>query len=261
MRHATATLVAGLMRKESFADAPLDEAMARYVISPTLYARATSVSGRYAAELVAPDLLQIRYTTRLTGLSGPFALTHTHVFPLRNESRRTGGIVRPGAPEFTSAVLVALSQDNRGYVNVSVYDDEDYLIRSEVLTYNRAGGVRPYLPVIPDKFSSPLPLGEAHLGEAVDGSGRRVLRLTVELAGLTEPTTVKVGYSALGIHTVREVKAYPHDPIVVSDLVLDDNPELLPGEWVIGVTDGQDRMLVNGIVRISPGDPAFEATP
>jgi len=261
MRHATATLVTGLMRKESFSDAPLDEAMAKYVISPTLYARATSVTGRHAAELVAPDLLEIRYTTRLTGLAGPFALTHTHVFPLRNESRRTGGIVQPEAPEFTSAVLIALGRDSCGYVNVSAYDDEDYLIRSEVLTYNRAGRVRPYLPVIPDKFSSPLPLGEAHLGEALDESGRRVLRLTFALTGLAEPTTVKVGYSTLGIHSVREFKAYPHDPVVVSDLVLDDNPELLPGEWVVGVTDGQDRMLVNGIVRISPGEPTVEVAP
>jgi hypothetical protein len=254
MRHATATLVAGLMRKEAFAGASLGEAMNGYVISPTLAARTTGVHCSHAARLLSPDLLEIRYTTRVDGLGGPYALKHVYTFPLRNEVWQTAAVVHPESPECTSAVLVALAEHGPGYVNVAVNDDENYMIRTAVLSYNRYGDVRPYTPLVPDKFSSPLPLGKAELGETVDERGRRVLRLALELAGLDEPTTVKVGYCSLGIHRVGRFDVVPADPVVTSDLLLDDNPELLPGEWVVAATDAQNRMLVNGIVRLSPRD-------
>lgn len=252
MRHATTSLVAGLMRKEEFSGRTLEEAMARYVISPTLASRTAAVHCSVAGRLAAPGVVELRCTTRLDGLTEPFALKHTYTFPLLDEVRESGLVLRPDTPGGTSEILVALKDGAKSYVNVAVHDDEGYLLYSSVLTYDRRGEVRPYVPVIPDKFTSPLSLGKAELGEAVDARGRRVLRLVLELEELTGPALVKVGYNTLGIQEVRRFEAGPADPVVVSDLLLENNPELLPGEWVIGVTDAEDRMLVNGIVRVTP---------
>ncbi|MFJ1730844.1 DUF5944 family protein [Streptomyces sp. NPDC088254] len=260
MRHATTSLVAGLMRKEEFSGRSLEEAMARYVISPTLASRTAGVHCSHSGRLAAPGVVELRCTTRVDGLTEPFALKHTYTFPLLDEVRESGLVLHPETPSGTSEVLVALKDGAKSYVNVAVHDDEGYMLHSSVLTYNRRGDVRPYVPVIPDKFTSPVSLGKAELGEAVDEQGRRVLRLVLGLEELTDCTLVKVGYNTLGIQHVRHFEATPTDPMVVSDLLLENNPELLPGEWVIGATDAEDRMLVNGIVRISPLDGPRGAT-
>nr|AFJ68086.1 cyclodehydratase [Streptomyces nobilis] len=251
MRQATTRLVAGLMRKEEFAGRSLEEAMARYVISPTLASRTAAVHCSHSGRLASPGVVELRCTTRVEGLTRPFAVKHTYSFPLLNEVRESGLVLRPETPGGTTETLVALKDGAKSYVNVAVHDDEGYMLYSSVLTYNRRGEVRPYVPVFPDKFTSPLSLGHADLGEAVDEQGRRVLRLVLGLEELTGPTVVKVGYNTAGIQEVRRFEAAPAAPVVVSDLPLEDNPELLPGEWVIGATDGEDRMLVNGIVRMS----------
>jgi hypothetical protein len=252
MKLATATPVAGLMRKEAFIDRTLDEAMGEYVISPNLGAIAGKVHHSHSSRLVGPDVVEIRYSTRFEGLTENFALKHVYSFPLLNEVRETGFVLGSDSCECTSEVLIALKNGAKGYVNIAANDSEGYMLRATVLTYDRNGDVRPYVPVIPDKFTSPLTLGKAELCEIVDEAGRRVLRLLLELPSLTGTTKIKVGYNTLGIHEVREFAVGPADPVVVSDLLLENNPALLPGEWVIAASDAQDRMLVNGIVRITP---------
>ncbi|MFD9077252.1 DUF5944 family protein, partial [Streptomyces lasiicapitis] len=78
--------------------------------------------------------------------------------------------------------------------------------------------------------------------------------------GLTRPPVVRGAHHPVGPRGVRRTHAAPAAPVVVSDLPLEDNPELLPGEWVIGATDGEDRMLVNGIVRVSDVGAALGAS-
>lgn len=252
MKYATARPVAGLMRKEAFAGVPLEQAMGRHVISPALPARARAVRCAHAGRLVAPGVVEIRCTTEADGLTGPFAVRHAYTFPLLDEVRERGVVLRPRTPSGTTAILVALDQGAKSYVNVAGHDDEGYLLHSSVLTYDRHGDLRPYAPLTPDKFTSPLALGAADLGETDDERGRRVLRLRLELEALTGPVVVQVGYNAIGVQEVRQFEPGPQDPVVVCDLPLEDNPLLVPGEWVVGVTDGQDRMLVNGIVRVAP---------
>jgi hypothetical protein len=251
MKHATAVLIAGLMRKETFADQSLERATAAYLNSRRLSEAADGVHTERMANRVAEGVIRVRCTTHLPGLRRPFALRHRFAFPLLNEVRETGHVVVPDQPFAASEILIALGDDRKGYFNIGVHDDENSLIATDVLTYDRNGRLSPYKPAFTDKFVSPLDLGPASLGEAVDEGGRRVLRLTLELRKPPEGTAVKIGYNALGVHEVRTFEVSPVNPVVVSDLPLDDNPHLQAGEWIIGATDAQDCMLVNGIVWLS----------
>jgi len=248
MKLSTAFLVAGLMRKDSFAHRSLEEAIADYVRSPNLAARTQGLEYDYTAGLLSDGVVKIRYTTRLKGLTDLFALKHRYSFPMLNEIRETGFVLDPDQPTGTSEILIAINDEKKGYFNIAIHDDENYLLHCSVLTYDRKGRVKPYVPVFRDKFVSPLDLGDASLEEALDDRGRRVLRLTLELKNLQGDTQVKVGYNTAGIHEARVFEVGPSGPIVVSDLLLEDNPRLLPGDWVIGATDEHDRMLVNGLV-------------
>jgi hypothetical protein len=248
MKRATAFLAAGLMRKDSFARESLEEAIADYVRSPGLAARTSGVECDYTGSLLSDGVVQVRYTTRLKGLTDHFALKHKYSFPLLNEVRETGFVLDLDRPAGTSEILIAMKDEKKGYFNIAIHDDENYLLHCSVLTYDRKGRVKPYVPVFHDKFVSPLELGHASLGEALDERGRRVFRLTLELKNLEGDTQVKVGYNTAGIHETRVFDVGPCGPVVVSDLLLEDNPRLLPGDWVIGATDEHDRMLVNGLV-------------
>ncbi|MFD9077251.1 DUF5944 family protein, partial [Streptomyces lasiicapitis] len=142
--------------------------------------------------------------------------------------------------------LVALKDGAKSYVNVAVHDDEGYMLYSSVLTYNRRGEVRPYVPVFPDKFTSPLSLGQADLGEATDERGRRVLRLVLGLEELTGPTVVKVGYNTVGIQEVRRFEAAPAAPGGGSDQPRGAKPARGPGGWVCGGAPRRGRLRAGG---------------
>ena len=260
MKLATATIVAGLMRNEAFLDRTVEEAIGEHVISPNLAESYSKVHCSYSSRLESPHLVEVRYNSRFDGLTGELAVKHVYSFPLLDEVRETGFVLSPGSCECTSELLIGLKGGAKGYFNVAVNDSDGYMLHSAVLTYDRHGEIRPYVPVVPDKFASPLGLGKSELGEAEDEAGRRVLRLVLELPALAGPTRVRVGYNTVGIHEVREFDVDPADPVVVSDLLLEDNPALLPGEWVIGASDAQDRMLVNGIVRIAPAQTPREGS-
>ena len=252
MKSARVFLVAALMRKDSFLGRSIEDATSDYVISPGLAARTKGIECDYTSSLVSDGVVQVRFTSGLRGLTERFALKHKYSFPLLQEVREIGFILDPFRSAGTSEILIAMRDSKRGYFNFTVYDDENYMIACNVLTYDRRGRVQPYTPVFRDKFVSPLLLGHSSLGETVDDQGRRVLRLVLELKQLSERTTIKVGYSATGMHDVRVFEVNPSSPVVTSDLLLDDNADLLPGDWVVGVTDESDRMLVNGIVQLEP---------
>jgi len=240
------------MRKEAFVGRTIEEATAKYVISPSLTARTSGMDSALTAKLRSDRVIQVRYTTYLKGLTAPFAVKHKYSFPLLPEIRETGLVLHPSHPTGTSEILIAMNGQKRGYFNITVHDDEDYILSCTVLTYDRRGRVEPYAPVFQDKFVSPLALGHASLSEGFDEQGRRVLRLTIEIQKLEAETQVKVGYNAAGIHAVEIFRVGPRSPIVISDLLLEDNPALLPGIWVVGATDERDRMIVNGIVQLDP---------
>jgi hypothetical protein len=250
VKQATAVLIAGLMRKEQFASRSIEEATRCFLRSPVLDALASGIETAHAATPLADGVLRVEYRTRLCNLTGPLAIKHRYSFPLLNEVRETGFLLDPERPEAASQVVIALDGARKGYFNVAAHDDEDHVMACSVLTYDHRGRLRPYVPRTEDAFVSPLELGEASLREERDELGRSVLRLRLELPGLAAPAEVRVGYNTVGIHEVRTFQAEPSRPVVISDLLLEDNPALLAGDWVIGVTDGQDRMLVNAIVHV-----------
>jgi hypothetical protein len=86
------------------------------------------------------------------------------------------------------------------------------------------------------------------LHEAHDARGGRVLRVSLGLEALTEDTLIKVGYNSLAGQILETHVVEPASPMIVSDLSLTSNPRLLPGELIVGVTDADDRMLINGIL-------------
>jgi len=252
LKSARAFLTAALMRKESFVGRSIEEATRDYFSSPGLAARSKGIECEYTSSLIADGVIQVRFTSCLRGLTDRFALKHKYSFPLLQEVRETGLVLDPFCSVGTSEIVIAMKDSKRGYFNITVHDDENYMIACNVLTYDRRGRVEPYTPIFPDKFVSPLQLGHSSLGEAVDDQGRRVLRLVLELKQLSKRTTIKVGYNATGIHDVRVFEVNPSSPVVTSDLLLDDNADLLPGDWVVGVTDEADRLLVNGVVQVEP---------
>jgi hypothetical protein len=239
------------MRKDQFAGRSIEEANRRSLCSPALLALPGGIETEYRGSLFAEGVVEVEYRTRLLGLNGPLAMKHRYSFPLRNEVRETGFLLGPDQPEARSRLLIAMGGDRIGYFNVAAHDDEDYLMACSVLTYDLKGRVRPYAARSQDAFLSPFELGDASLRETRDEQGRAVLRLRFELPGLQGPAEVRVGYNTAGIQDVRAFEVGPRSPLVTSDLLLEDNPALLAGDWVIGASDEQDRMLLNAIVSVS----------
>jgi hypothetical protein len=251
-----ARLIADLMLNDAFAGRPMSEAVARHLYSKAVRSAGGKLECSYSWHRTEVGSLRFSCTTVARGLNRTVPMTHRYAFPLRGEVRESGVVLGPDNPRGSSEITLAPEDvRSRGYFFVGVHDVERRLLSCDTLTYDRDGRIEPYVPVVRDKFISPLRVAEGSLGEAVDDEGHPVLRLRLSFDGMTEIHAINVGYNSLVGCAVHTRVVSPDRPLLVSDLPLVDHPWLLPGELIVGVTDLADRMVVNGIVWVeAPGD-------
>ncbi len=250
MKKARAVAITELMRKEHFTGASLSEGIGKTTKSRELAEAAKGLSCSFETKKLREDLIALRYTSQLEGLERPIAIKHKYAFPTTNEQRETGFFLTPDNPSGTSETWIGFTEHKKGYVNVAVHDCDNFLLHADVVVFNRNGECWSYRRVSEDQFASPLSLSEGELHEVTSESGRRVLRLRLAFDDLVETSSVKVVYNAAGIQFEHHFEVTPEKPALVSDLELNDNPRLLPGDWVIGVADAAGRMVANAVVSI-----------
>lgn len=249
MRSAKVVLTTDLMTNKGFMGKSIHEAVNSYVISPDLQEYTDGIECSYTSELVREGVVRVTYTSRLKNLRKKISIVHRYSFPLLHELREIGYIVDPENPTATSQILIALGDYKKNYFNIAVHDSSNYMMSCDVLVYNQKGEIGHYY--MPESnFVSPLQIKHASIQETRDEAGRRVFRTMVELADITEPLTILVGYNASGITTTESHVVTPEHPVVISDVPLEDNPQLIPGDWLIGMTDEQNRLLINAVARV-----------
>jgi hypothetical protein len=250
----TASFVArsalSIVRKEDFADTDLiPEAYGRHILSRCLPPNQYSVTCSSSAEPAGTGL-RLRFSSKVDGLGEPVMLTHRFYFVDRDETRERFHVVDPDAPEATTELLILLDGFDRDYCHASVYDAEDRLLAVHALVFDRDGRIVPY--PFSQRYISPLDLGRAVLEETADADGRRTLRFTVGLTGLTEPVRVDLAWQGIGWIDRRELSCTPERPEVHLEIPLDDNPMLAPGDWVVIAVDEYDRFLAQTLVTLAP---------
>ncbi|WP_134684907.1 DUF5944 family protein [Brevibacillus migulae] len=249
MRSAKVVLTTDLMTNEGFFGKSIHEAVNSYVISPDLKEYTEGIECSYTSELVREGVVRVKYTSHLKNLQKTISIVHRYSFPLLHESREIGYIVSPENPQATSEILIALGDYKKNYFNIAVHDSSNYMMSCDVLVYNQKGEIGHYYMPESD-FVSPLPIKQASIVETRDKEGRRVFRTMVELGDITEPQDILVGYNASGITTTETHQVTPENPVVISDVPLEDNPNLIPGDWLIGMTDEKNRLLLNAVARV-----------
>lgn len=236
-----------MVRKEDFADTTLiPEAYGRHLLSNLL----PQVQCSFDAERVGEDGIRLRFSSRVEELAGPAALTHRFFFVDRPETRERYHVLTPDAPKATTELLVLFDGFDRDYCHACVYDAENRLVAVHAIVFNRAGRTLPY--PFTQRYVSPLELGRADLQETRDERGRRVLRFTVGLTGLSEPTRVDIAWQGIGHIERIEFLCTPERPEIGLDIPLTDNPSLACGDWVIIAVDENDGFLAQTMVSIFP---------
>lgn len=237
-----------VVRKEDFDSTSLiPEAYGRHVLSRCLPPDVSPVHCSVSAEAVGSGV-RLRFSSKVDGLGGPAMLTHKFFFVDGEETRERFHLVTPESPEVTTELLVLFDGRDRDYCHASVYDAENRLLAVHAIVFDKEGRTVPY--PFTQRYVSPLGLGRADLAETVDGAGRRVLRFTVGLRDLTEPTTVVLARQGIGWIERVELMCAPGSPEVHLDLPLDDNPLLACGDWVLIAVDEQDRFLAQTLVTL-----------
>lgn len=237
-----------VVRKEDFASTSLiPEAYARHITSRCLPPDHAPVHCSVSGEAVGSGV-RLRFSSKVDGLGGPAMLTHKFFFVDGEETRERFHVVTPESPEVTTDLLVLFDGRERDYCHASVYDAENRLLAVHAIVFDKDGRTTPY--PFTQRYVSPLHLGRADLTETVDDTGRRVLRFTVGLTGLTEPATVALARQGMGWIERVELTCSPQQPEVHLDLPLDDNPLLACGDWVLIAVDEQDRFLAQTLVTV-----------
>ncbi|WP_447041558.1 DUF5944 family protein [Streptomyces sp. DSM 118878] len=237
-----------MVRKEDFDSTSLiPEAYGRHLTSRCLPPEDSPVHCSVSAEPVGTGV-RLRFSSKVDGLDEPAMLVHKFFFVDDEETRERFHVVTPESPEVTTDLLVLFDGRDRDYCHASVYDAENRLLAVHAIVFDRTGRTVPY--PFTQRYVSPLGLGRADLEETVDGTGRRVLRFTVGLTGLTEPATVVLARQGIGWIERVELTCSPERPEVHLDLPLDDNPLLACGDWVLIAVDEQDRFLAQTLVTL-----------
>ncbi|MEU1673022.1 DUF5944 family protein [Streptomyces roseifaciens] len=241
-----------MVRKEDFADTSLiPEAYGRHVVSRCLPPERSPVHCSFSAE-PAGDGIRLRFSSRVDNLGEPAMLTHKFFFVDRDETRERFHAVTPDEPEVTTEMLILFAGFDRDYCHASVYDAENRLVAVHAVVFDRAGRTVPY--PFTQRYVSPLGLGRADLEETVDGTGRRMLRFSVGLTGLTEPTPVVLAWQGIGRIVREELTCTPDRPEAHYEVPLDDNPLLACGDWVVIAVDEQDRFLAQTLVTLQSAE-------
>jgi hypothetical protein len=241
-----------IVRKEDFDNTTLiPVAYAPHVTSRCLPPDRTPVRCSVSAEPAGAGI-RLRFASVVENLDEPAMLVHKFYFIDRDETRERLHAVGPDAPEAVTELLILFDGTDRDYCQASVYDAENRMLAVHAIVFDKSGRTVPY--PFTSKYVSPLDLGRADLVEAVDGEGRRVLRFTVGLNGLTEPTRVDIAWQAIGLIDRRELLCTPERPEVSYEVPLDGNPRLAPADWVMIAVDEHDGFLAQTLVTVLPAE-------
>lgn len=237
-----------MVRKEDFADTSLiPEAYGRHIVSRCLPPDRSPVHCSASAEPVGSGI-RLRFSSKVHGLDEATMLVHKFFFVDREETRERFHVVTPAEPEVTTEMLILFAGFDRDYCHASVYDAENRLLAVHAIVFDRTGRTVPY--PFTDRYVSPLGLGRADLEETVDEAGRRMLRFTIGLTDLTEPTRVDIAWQGIGRIDRRESLCTPAQPETHYEIPLDDNPMLASGDWVVIAVDEHDRFLAQTLVTL-----------
>lgn len=247
MRRARVTQTAAIMKNSAMPFKSLHESMADHVISPLAQRLGQPLACAYHGEALE-GAVRVRYTSTLPNLRERVALKHKFYFPLLQEMREKAFVVTPEDPQATSEIIIHLGGKKRGYFNVGIYDSDHYLLASDVLVY----GTNPPLSPYPRKaeFMSPIVVSDAQLQELRDESGRRRLRFTLHLDPSTEDRSFTFGWNATGIYREERRHVPPGESTFYTELLLDENPDLVAGDWIIGAGDAQMRMMAEAMIHV-----------
>ncbi|MFC4054616.1 DUF5944 family protein [Actinomadura syzygii] len=239
-----------VVRKEDFADTSLiPAAFARHVTSRCLPPDRSPVHCSYAAD-EAEGGVRLRFSSKVPGLDEPTLLTHRFFFVDRDETRERLHLVTPEEPEVASEVLVLMDGAERDYCHASVYDGENRLLAVHAIVFDQRGRTVPY--PFTERYVSPHTLGRADLDEVTDDAGRRALRFTVGLTGLTGPVPIAIAWQSMGRIDRRELTCTPEAPEAHHEIALDANPLLAPGDWVVIAVDEHEGFLAQSLVSVQP---------
>jgi hypothetical protein len=241
-----------IVRKEDFDDTTLiPVAYAPHMTSRCLPPDKTPVRCSTSAEPVGEGI-RLRFTSTVENLDEPAMLVHRFYFIDRDETRERLHAVGPDAPEAVTELLILFDGKDRDYFQASVYDAENRILAVQAIVFDKSGRTIPY--PFTSKYVSPLDLGRADLVETVDGEGRRVLRFTVGLIGLTAPTRVDITWQTIGLIDRRESWCTPEQPEASYDVPLDGNPRLAPADWVMIALDEHGGFLAQTLVTVLPAE-------
>nr|UBK24773.1 McmE [Thermoactinomyces sp.] len=248
MRKAKIVLVADVMTNEKFAGKSLADAINAHSISSDLREYSQGIRCHYESERVREGVIRIRYTSELIDLTHSISIVHRYSFPLFHESREKGFILTPENPVATSEILIAIGDYKQNYFNITVHDSSHYMMHCDVLIYNHKGELKPYH--LPDEqFICPLQVEESLVTEEMNEEGVPVLRTKVVCSNVKEKQKILVGYNSTGITTEETHYITPEKPVILSEVPLRENPQLIPGDFLIGMTDDRNRLLVNALAR------------
>ncbi|MEV5505165.1 DUF5944 family protein [Streptomyces orinoci] len=243
--------VVGMVRKDDFAHtSDIREAFARHVSSRQLPPESSPLQLTVDTQPLGTGI-RLTLTSAVGKLTGPATVTHKFFFVDRDECRIYHRTLTPEEPAATSEVLVLFEDGrDRDYCHASVHDGENRLLAVQAVVFDRAGRHVPY--PFTSQYVCPLALDAADLRFTRDAQGRRVARFSLSLTGLTGPEHIAVAWEAVGVIHRTELVCTPEQPAVTHDMVLDDNPHLAPGDWVVIAVDDKDRLLAQTLVTLVP---------
>jgi hypothetical protein len=228
----------------------ISEAFARHVVSPAFPPEAFPVRCTATAQAL-PGGVRLRFTSSIANLDRDTTIAHRFYFVDRDESRERLHVVSPAEPAATSEVLVLFGPGDRqrDYCHASVYDRHNYVLATHSLVFDTRGSLVSY--PFTRRYVSPLRVGRAEVTETRDAAGHRVLRFRVRLLDLRGPQRVTVAWQTMGVIRRDSLVCTPAHPEVCSDLDLDDNPTLAPGDWSLIAVDEHERLIAQTLVTVT----------
>ena len=181
------------------------------------------------------------------------AITHKFYFVNRSETREVVHTVGPDFPEASTELMILFDEtESRDYFNFSLLDHEGMQLVVDSIVFDSLGRTVTY--PFSEHRVSPLILDNVALSEIIEENGKHVARFQISFKELEEPTEVHINWETMGItyrHTSMCSKDRPH---MYADLVLDDNPLVVSGDWVAIAVDDNERIIAQTIFRISTRD-------
>jgi hypothetical protein len=251
-KKANAYLSTSVVRQENFLETPdLTQVFSKHVISQQFPKDRFEIHCSYKGEFHGTGMV-LHFTSQISNLDKPAAIKHKFFFPKgeQQEQREQAFIVTPENPIADSKVPIFIQDHRNDYCHVAVYDSDNYLLASYTLVFNRNGKLFPFS--FTQKYVSPLPLKDAQIFETRNTEGKRVLRFYVSLKELDEPQIVRMAWETNGIELKHEFQYTPQQLEFFSDMELEGNSSLVPGDWVLIAVDAQECVLAQALVTVQP---------